>query len=490
MGIIRLTDAGAILARSLFSGSDIGEQPSQIALARRLIDRGMAHPVPNDTFPNDTFPNDTGPTLTDTGPILTDLTVIMPVHDDHAGLRRSLAALPAVGRIVIIDDCSATPVFAPADATNGVVTVIRNDHNLGPAGSRNRGLAEVDTAFVLFLDAGVVVDARAIETLLSYFADNTIVAAGPRIVCRPGANNNAIDRYELDHSPLDLGPLPSLVRPGARVSYLPTACLLVRHHALREVGPFDPALRYGEDVDLIWRLRAVGSVRYVPSVVASHPARSTIIEFAKQRIGYGSAAGPLGVRHGGAVAPLRSSKWTLSVLALVLGGHYSLAALLHSATTRLLVPKLGAVDDRALEAARLTTTGNAWAARTVARSGLRAWWPVLAVGLALSPTRSIARRWLWFSVTERVCLDRETDPRLLALGLLDDLSYGSGVWVGALRSRSLTALLPATNDQSTSGRFTIKSSNWTTSRVSTLRRRMSDLRSSSSHTTAIGKCDG
>ena len=44
-----------------------------------------------------------------------------------------------------------------------------------------------------------------------------------------------------------------------KVSYVPTAALLVRRAALDSVTPgggavFDPALRYGEDVDLVWRL--------------------------------------------------------------------------------------------------------------------------------------------------------------------------------------------------------------------------------------------
>ena len=79
------------------------------------------------------------------------------------------------------------------------------------------------------------------------------------------------------------------MRPGSRVSYVPTAALLVRRSALDSVaiddaaipapghlagpgplssrGVFDPALRYGEDVDLIWRLHDAGwRVRYEPSV--------------------------------------------------------------------------------------------------------------------------------------------------------------------------------------------------------------------------------
>ncbi len=464
MGIIRLTDGGATTARSLFRGEPVGNQSARAQLARRLIDRAMAHPVPAGVAPR-----------------ASELTVIMPVHDDQEGVERSLGSLPSVALVVVVDDGSPTPIVAPPHAS-APVRIVRNETNIGPAASRNRGLGLLETPLVLFLDAGVVIDEAAIDELLGHFGDDAVVAAGPRILARPARRVDdhlgVLDRYELDHSPLDLGPRPSPVRPGAPVSYLPTACLLVRHDGLREVGPFDPSLRFGEDVDLIWRLRTVGSVRYVPSSTATHPSRSTIAAFARQRVGYGSAAGPLARRHGAAVAPLRSSGWTLTVLALALGGHALPATLVHAATTRALVPKLGTLSDASMEALRLTTTGTLWAARTVARLGTRAWWPLLAVGIALPPTRRVAARWLAMAIIERTATERETDPRLVAMGLLDDLSYGTGVWLGAVRSRSLVALLPATSNQSTSGRLTIKSSNWTTPSVSMLRRRMSAFRSS------------
>ena len=484
MGIIRLSAAGAGIVDQLFAGQPIGEVATHADLAARLVDRGMAHPLPSQRTPPG------------------QVTVIIPVKDDLDGLELTIRSLPEVAGIVVIDDASLQPVTVADELTTTPLVILRNQETLGPGRSRNRGLETVETPFVLFIDAGVGIDdggraeGDAIGSLLRYFCDDQMVAVGPRITAPPAARGNGIlNRYERDHSPLDLGPRPSPVRPGAAVPYLPTACLLVRRHALREVGPFDPALRYGEDVDLVWRLRTVGSVRYVPAVIVTHPSRSSLRCFVRQRIGYGSAAGPLGLRHGAAVAPLRSSGWTLGVLGLALTGHPVLAVVTHGATTRALVPKLGLVRDPLAEATRLTTIGNLWAARTLARSAVRTWWPLLLLGAVLPITRSVSLRWLRWTVAERLMAertvaDRRVDPRQLAVGLLDDVSYGTGVWLGALRSRSLVALMPATSGQSISGRFTIKSSNWTTPRVSILRRRIWDLRSSWSLTTAIGKCDG
>ncbi len=461
MGIIRLSEAGAATADALLAGEPIGADPERASLADRLVDRGMAHPLPEPPAQ----------------PQYLDVTVIIPVRDDAEGVARTIGSLPNVAKIVVVDDASEPPLSIDISHPSPSV-VRRTSDNVGPGQARNLGLAEVETPFVLFVDAAVELGPDTLAELLAYVTDEQMVAVGARVSARPpDGPPSFIDRYEADHSPLDLGPWPSPVRPGAPVAYLPTACLLVRRHSLREVGPFDPELRYGEDVDLIWRLRSVGTIRYVPTAVASHPPRSTIESFARQRLGYGSAAGPLGRRHGAAVAPLRSSRWTLVIVGLALSGHTVAALGLHGLATRLLVPKLGSLSDPVIEAARLTTTGNVWAARTVARSAVRSWWPIAVLGLALPPTRRVALRWLGWALADRMIAARSVDPAMLGLGLIDDVSYGSGVWLGALRSRSLVALCPATNDQSTSGRFTIKSSSWTTSRVSMLRKRIWSLRS-------------
>jgi hypothetical protein len=100
----------------------------------------------------------------------------------------------------------------------------------------------------------------------------------------------------------------------------------------------------------------------------------------------------------------------------------------------------------AVESLRLAGLGNLFAGRLVAGTLTRAWWPVTAV-LALVSRR--ARLVLAVAVVVPAavdwCTDRpELDPvRYLALRVLDDAAYGAGVWAGAMRHRSVDALLPA-----------------------------------------------
>jgi hypothetical protein len=99
------------------------------------------------------------------------------------------------------------------------------------------------------------------------------------------------------------------------VPYIPTTALVVRREAVDEVGVFDESLRYGEDVDLVWRLGSAGwTVRYDPSVLAHHTAPDSRLGLLSRRYRYGTSIGPLARRHGAAlsgpslagfIAPLR-----------------------------------------------------------------------------------------------------------------------------------------------------------------------------------------
>ena len=79
-------------------------------------------------------------------------------------------------------------------------------------------------------------------------------AVAPRV--RPVTGPSAAGRYLAARAPVDLGPRKARVAPLTRLSYVPTAALLVRRDAVGR--GFDPALRYGEDVDLIWRMVDAG----------------------------------------------------------------------------------------------------------------------------------------------------------------------------------------------------------------------------------------
>lgn len=450
--IMRLSRTGAETCRNWFRGGEIGPGRAEQALARRLLDRGLAGPrAPQDR-------SDEQPSIganDRAAPAATEvLTVVIPVRDDHDGLQVTLAGLTAgpdtdgrpMTRVVVVDDGSAVPVTAPPDRP--AVTVVRNERPTGPGQARQRGLAHVTTPLVAFVDAAVTVDHQNLIELAERFNDKAVVAAAPRVLSEPAPH--AVGRYDLRRSPLDLGPGPSLVGPGRMVPYVPTACLVARRDAVAQVGGFDPDLRFGEDVDLVWRLARIGDVRYCPSVTVSHPPRDGVVEMARQRRSYGSAAAPLASRHGNAVAPTRLSGWSVLVSALAAAGQPTAALGLAGWTAMALRPKIEPMPDVTVEAALLTGRGHWYGGLSLLTALARTWAPLALAGAVVLPSGRRRILGLLGLAFARRLLDGPRDVRSaaadLALGVVDDLSYCAGVWQGTIAERSIAALQPALND--------------------------------------------
>lgn len=426
--VMRLTEAGAAWLDRATGGEPLPQSPGVRQLARRLVDAGIAHPRPT--------------------PVVDPprVTVVVPVRDDAAGLARTLASIGPVDEVIVVDDGSTDPQ-AVRRAAGGDARVLRNDRPTGPGGARQRGWLAADSPVVAFVDAGIEVPAGWLAPLLAHLGDDTVGAVAPRVTGAPGRAPAWLADYERVRSPLDLGPVPGPVRAGGRVPYVPTATLVVRRAALASVDGFDARLRFGEDVDLVWRLVAAGwRVRYEPAVEVRHPSRPSLARWVEQRVRYGSSAAPLTRRHPGSVAPLRISGWSGLVWAAVVVGRPAAGAVIGLGTTAALVPKLRRLEHPVGEALRLAGLGNVWAGRAVAEAIRRPWWP-LALGLAAVSRRS--RPALFAAAVVPSLLEwRERRPnldpaRFAGLRLLDDLSYGAGVWLGCLQDRSFGALKPA-----------------------------------------------
>jgi cellulose synthase/poly-beta-1,6-N-acetylglucosamine synthase-like glycosyltransferase len=192
---------------------------------------------------------------------------------------------------------------------------------------------------------------------------------------------------------LDMGARPAEVGPGRRVAYVPSAALIVRRSAL---GRFDPELRYGEDVDLIWRLVDAGwRVRYDPRVVVMHDDGRRLVK----RFRYGTSAAPLAKRHPTRLAPLVLRPWPALAVALLLRRR-----------------------------------------------------PVLAVAAALAPAVRLRRHGVPAAPALKATVDTWLAtsrfatqlglPRLGMPATAGQVAYGLGVYAGCIRERTVLPLLP------------------------------------------------
>jgi len=424
--LFRLGVAGVRIVEAIERGTTLPDGHER--LTARLLDAGAIHPVPT------AAPIDPA-----------DLTVVVPAFG--APPRWS----PGRCRTIVVDDASALPIELPIElpidwhAPGPAHHIIRLDRNGGPGAARNAGLAEVTTTYVAFVDSDVDVDESTLLALAGQLAAWDVALLAPRVLSSTDANRSLLAAYERGHSPLDLGPLPGRVAATTRISYVPAATIVCRTDAVRAVGGFDESLRFGEDVDLVWRLHERGErCRYEPSFTVGHQTRPGWRAWLAQRFHYGTSAAPLAMRHRGALAPVRMSGWSAGTWGLVAAGHPLAGASMGVGTTLALVRKLRDVPSR--ESVRLAGLGHLYAGRLLAATIVRAWWPI-TVALALVSRR--ARLVLVASVAVSVATEAPAhrgrlDPvRAGLLRLADDAGYGAGVWAGMWRARSLDAIAPS-----------------------------------------------
>jgi len=423
--LFRISERAQQLVGHWRSGAAVGPRRSAQLLARRLASGGAFTPQPPKS-----------------GPTTDDVTVVVPVRDRPAQLDRLLDALGGLACIVV-DDASADAGATQEIAERHGASFIGLSSNVGPAGARNAGLAAAHSPLVAFVDSDCVPAEGWLGPLLGHFDDPLVAAVAPRIVA---AATVGPARYEAARASLDRGPSEGLVRPGSRISFVPSAALLVRADVASDSDLFDATLRGGEDVDLVWRLHEAGwDVRYVPTSTVAHEAPATLRDFLGRRAFYGTTAAPLSRRHGEDLAPAHLSAWSLAVWGLLLARRPVLALAALSVSIVLLARRLrGLVRDPVGVATHIAGGGTARSALPTLASLTRAWAPAFVLGLAFRRTRrSSALALVVPALCEWAADRRDLDPvRAVAVHMADDVAYGTGVWVGCARERTLVPLIP------------------------------------------------
>lgn len=448
----RIADGGAVLAggtptrvarlkpaarEHLHDGQVVVRDAASAALAEHLMATGMADPVASSLPPVE----------------VDRLTVVIPVKDRSDQLRRLLGSLPeGLAATIVVDDGSAAPAAIAAAAADHGAELIARPLSGGPSAARNDGLRRVRTPFVAFIDSDATVEPGCLETLLRHFADPQLALVAPRVLGLDTAAPNWITRYENARSSLDLGEDAGSVRPRSRITWLSSTCVIARVDVLRGLTPagFDGRLRVAEDVDLVWRLVDAGRrVRFDPTATVRHEHRTKLSRWLGRKFFYGTGAEALARRHPGDVAPVVLPPWGALVLAAAIAQRrwsapvIAVTAVVVTVRIARRLPRMRAPWSLA---ARLTGYGmTAVGAQGVALL-VRHWWPVAVIGSLLSPRlgRATIVAMLADAAWEYARLRPGMDPvRFAAARRLDDLAYGAGVWWGALRGRSIRALLPA-----------------------------------------------
>ncbi len=387
-----------------------------------------------------------------------DLTVVVPVRDRPEALAAALASLAAAGpvpAVVVVDDGSA-----PAAAARTSALAARAGARL----VRGRGEGPPRPA----TSAPRMRPPRSWSSSTATAGPGAVAGPAARPPRRPGGGRgrprvvaaprgSVAERYEAARSPLDMGPHPDVVRLLGRVPYVPSAALALRRAAF---PGFDPAMPIGEDVDLVWRIRAAGwTVRHEPAAVVVHDHRRDLRGLLARRVVYGTSVAGLWARHPGAVPPLVLAPAQALVWGAAAAGVPGSPWAPPSRPRPSPSPPCAAPGCpcrwRPASSCAPGSPRPTWSRARSPAGGPPPCWrrrrcapgprPVRALG---APIAGRAARVLAVAAVTRAAVagvrDRPAvDPlRWLALCALDDGANALGVWLGCLRHRTAAPLLP------------------------------------------------
>ena len=416
----RLSQAGTVIADALERGEELANGHEQ--LTTRLLQAGAVHPHLSEALKPE------------------DITIVIPAFVRDSTDMSSLQKLTVLFQnhpVIVIDD--ASPLRIDVDGA----VIIRHSTNRGPAAARNTALEKVSTTYVAFVDLDASITSDQLCCLGSLFKDADIGVVAPRVASQESASQ--LSHYEVVRSPLDMGALPALIRPGSRVPYVPAAILLARTAIVRHVGGFNETMRYGEDVDLLWRLSDAGIMcRYEPQVTGVHTPRASLRKFFLQRFHYGLSAAVLAKNHRSYVAPFAAN-------ILMIGSLISVAAcapffaglflLAQFASSSFMLFRIG--NDLA-HACTTAIMNIAHSARTFADAVTRAWFWLFIILAIFFPSL----RWIIVGSVVLPALSQWSRHRIMnpltfvVLRSIDNFSYCAGVWCGVLQQKSFAALFP------------------------------------------------
>lgn len=376
-----------------------------------------------------------------------DVEVIVPAYGRPEALERCMQSLAGL-RVIVVDDGTPDDEIVRSVAERYGARCLRLTKNSGPAAARNAGIEASDAPLLALLDSDCEAAPGWLDHLVPFFDDPRVAMVAPRVLPRISiVGAGTLARFESTASALDMGAGPALVRPGARLGFLPSAALVVRRASIPVVA-FDPRLAVGEDVDLVWRLADAGwHVRYAPSAQVTHELRSSWMSWWWRRLEYGTSAGALEERHPGRLVPLHASPWNVAAWALLAAGRPVLASFTLAGASVQLSRSVADTGIRPTTAASLVARGFLSDGVALGRAMRCEYWPLGVAALVTVPRSRVAHVGAALLLAPLIA-EWFREPRALdlfrfvGLRLVSDSAYGTGVLISALRDRQPGVVRP------------------------------------------------
>lgn len=212
------------------------------------------------------------------------LTVIIPAYNEAESVADTIRSLQEQTRkpdaIIVIDDCSNDGTGAIAAQLG--VKVMRPPKNTGSkAGAQNFALPQVETEFVMALDADTTLEPNAIEKLQAAFADHEVAAACGYVLPRRVRTIWERGRY-VEY--LFAFTFYKQVQDFYEKPMIASGCFsMYRTRVLQAQGGWSTRT-LAEDMDLTWSFYQAGhKVRFIPEAV-SYPIEPHNYQFMSKQL--------------------------------------------------------------------------------------------------------------------------------------------------------------------------------------------------------------
>jgi glycosyltransferase involved in cell wall biosynthesis len=196
--------------------------------------------------------------------------VLVAAHDAEKTIREAVESVLAGSypcRVFVVDDASRIPVASMLGTYGGRVEIIRLDHNRGPAGARNVGLARIlaqDFDYVAIQDADDLSYADRLRTQVAALeADAQLGAVGS--FTKHFDERGATLLYRT--RPTDAAAIRNMMFFNIGLSHAST---MLRVGALRTVGVYSDGYPAAEDYELLRRIGARFALGNVPEYLLAY----------------------------------------------------------------------------------------------------------------------------------------------------------------------------------------------------------------------------
>ena len=230
------------------------------------------------------------------------VSVLVPVHNGEAGIRRALTAMLAMEypelEVIVIDDGSTdrTVDACLSLVANGRARLVRKITREGRAMALNDVLPLARGELVLILEA----DAEPAPDMLNWLVPHFQYARVACVTGNPRVRNT--DSFVARLQAIEFSSIVSLLRRSqriwGRVTTVPGVVTLLRRSAVLDVGGFSPRA-LTEDTELTWALqKRCYDVRYEPRAICWMTVPRTFLGLWHQRLRWARGLMQVMRRHG------------------------------------------------------------------------------------------------------------------------------------------------------------------------------------------------